>query len=144
MEAKKYFLVSPGDSAQHPRPFYWSLDIGDKWIGVARGVYREKHAKDLVIEVAEAHHLTQLNWRKTPFHNDELATGWLSRDGRFYGCPSVHHDVIAFCVLGIKVSDLENMGWTRVYSDRFTCEKRLSAEPKNWLSANGHKVYDSH
>ncbi len=129
MEAKKYFLVSPGDSAKHPRPYYWSLDIG---------------AKDLVIEVAEAHHLTQLDWRKTPFQNDELATGWLSRDGRFYGCPSVHHDVIAFCVLGIKVSDLENMGWTRVYSDRFTCEKRLSAEQRNWLSANGHKVYDSH
>lgn len=144
MEAKKYFLVSPGDATQRPRPFYWSLDIGDKWIGVARGVYRDKHEGDMIIEVAEARHLTQLDWRKTPFRNDELATGWLSRDGRFYGCPPVHHDVLAFCVLGTKVSDLENMGWTRVYSNRFTCEKRLSAEQRNWLSENGHKVYDSH
>ncbi|MBI5588152.1 MAG: hypothetical protein HY889_07290 [Deltaproteobacteria bacterium] len=144
MEVKKFFLVSPGDSTQKPRPFYWSLDIGDKWIGVARSVYREKHPEDIVKEVSEAHHLTQLDWRKTPFRNDELATGWLSRDGRFYGCPAVHHDVIAYCVLGMKVADLEEMGWARVYSNRFTCEKRLSAEQRNWLSENGHRVFDSH
>ncbi|MBI5643750.1 MAG: hypothetical protein HY954_09790 [Deltaproteobacteria bacterium] len=140
----KYFLVSPGSSAtQKPRPFYWSLDNGEKWIGVARSIWREKHEKDVIVESAEAQDLTELDWTKTPFHNDTLTSGWLSRDGRFYGCPQVNHDVLAYCVLGIKVGELEQMGWVRVYdSSRYTCEKRLSPEQANWLSENGYTVYD--
>lgn len=94
----------------------------------------------------EADHITRLDWRKTPFHNDRSTSGWLSRDGRFYGgCPSIHHDVIAHCVLGMKVGDMEDGGWARVYdSNRFTCEKRLSAEQRNWLLQKGHELSDSH
>lgn len=141
---QKFFLVSPGGSAsQKPRPFYWSLDIGEKWIGVARNIYREKHDDDLVKEAAEAAHLTDLDWTKTPFHNDDLPSGWLSRDGRFYGCPQVNHDVLAHCVLGQKVGDLEKFGWVRVFdSKRYTCERRISEEQSNWLSQNGYTIYD--
>jgi hypothetical protein len=140
----KYFLVSPGSSAsQKPRPFYWSLDIGEKWIGVARNIHREKHDYDLIVESSDAEDLTELDWRKTPFHNDDLASGWLSREGRFYGCPQVNHDVLAYCVLGLKVGEIERLGWVRVYdSKRYTCERRLSAEQSNWLSQNGYTIYD--
>lgn len=139
----KYYLISPGGT-EGSRRFYWSLDNGDTWIGIARGIYRQKHERDIVKEVVEARHITHLDWKKTPFRNDTLSTGWLSRDGRFYGCPAVFHDVIAYCVLGVKVSDLENAGWVRVHSNWFACEQRLSAEQRNWLSQNGHKIYDSH
>jgi hypothetical protein len=145
IDKKTYYLVSPGNTSNDKkRPFYWSLDIGDKWIGVARGIYRDKHSEDLVKEVQSAYSLTQLDWSKTPFRNDNLLTGWLSRDGRFYGCPAVFHDVLANCVLGIKVPELEDQGWARVHGTWFVCEKRLSAEQRNWLLQNGFTVYDSH
>lgn len=144
-EKKTYYLLSPGTaSVQNPRPYYWSLDNGDTWIGVARGIYRKKHEADLIKEVKEAASLTELDWTKTPFRNDNLLTGWLSRDGRFYGCPDVFHDVIAYCVLGMKVGDIEGLGWARVHGTWFVCERRLSAEQRNWLQENGFTVYDSH
>ncbi|MBI5561367.1 MAG: hypothetical protein HY894_00735 [Deltaproteobacteria bacterium] len=143
-EVKKYYLVSPGESKhQKPRPYYWSLDNGDVWIGVARGIWRQKHAEDVVAGTADAADLTRLDWTKTPFHNNVLTSGWLSRGGDFYGCPEMFHDIVAYIVIGMKVKELEEAGWVRVYnSERYVCEMRLSAEQKNWLSGNGHKIYD--
>lgn len=138
----KYYLVSPGAETQgrKKKPFYWSLDEGGHWTGVARGIQRPKDEKDIVKEVVDADHLTQLDWSKTPFFDNSLSTGWLSRDGRFYGCPAIHHDIMAFCVLGMKVPELERLGWVRVHPGWFTCEKRLSPEQMNWLSERGFPV----
>lgn len=143
-EVKTYYLVSPGVSKlEKPRPYYWSLDNGDNWIGVARGIWRQKHSDDVVVESAQAAHLTCLDWSKTPFYDNSLLSGWLSRDGGFYGCPEKYHDLAAYIIIGLKVKDLENTGWVRVHdSTRYVCEKRLSAEQKNWLSMNGFKIYD--
>lgn len=143
-EMKTYYLVSPG-TAKHekPRPYYWSLDIGDKWIGVARGIWRQKHIDDDVVESAQADHLTRLDWSKTPFHNNNLPTGWLSRDGDFYGCPELFHDLATYIIIGMKVSELEETGWVRVLSSsRYVCVKTLSDEQKNWLSMRGYNIYD--
>lgn len=141
----KYFLVSPGsDAEKSPRPFYWSVDNGDNWIGIARGIWRPKTNNDVVKEVVEAEDLTDLDWKKTPFQNNSLISGWLSRSGEFFGCPSKFHDIVAYCVLGTKVAELEKRGWVRIHdSNWFVCEHRLSAEQRNWLSMNGYKVLDS-
>ncbi|MBI5809931.1 MAG: hypothetical protein HZB21_01890 [Deltaproteobacteria bacterium] len=139
-----YFLVSPVNNNPGGRKhFFWMLDNVDTWIGVARGIWRPKHEADIIKETAKAEHITRLDWTKTPFHNDSLASGWLSRDGRFYGCPQIFHDIFAAIVLGIKVGELEKTGWVRVFdSNRFVCENRLSAEQKNWLSGNGYTILD--
>ena len=140
----KYYLVSPGETENEKvRPYYWSTDNGDKWIGIARGIWRTKHAADLITEVAEAEDLTELDWKKTPFRNDGLASGWLCRCGKFFGCPSCYHDIIAAVVIGIKVPELEKKGWVRIHDKgRIACDHRLSEEQKNWLSEHGHKVLD--
>ncbi len=152
----KYYLVSPGCELEkgsrgvsprkkNGREFYWMSDAGEKWEGVARGIHRPKHEKDVVKDIAEAGDITELDWTKTPFHDDTLRSGWLSRSGRFRGCPAVHHDVFARCVLGRTVGELERLGWARVLdSQRFVCEQRLSAEQKNWLLENGYNVLDIH
>jgi len=150
----KYYLVSPGcelektrrnASGVKRREFYWMEDAGEKWAGVARGIHRPKHARDIVGEVAEAVEITDLDWSKTPFFDNTLRSGWLSRTGRFWGCPAIHHDIFARCVLGMKVVDLERLGWARVLdSQRFVCEQRLSEDQRNWLSENGYEVLDCH
>lgn len=141
---KTYYLVSPGPSRnEKPRPYYWSLDIGDKWIGVARGIWRQKHAEDDIVESTQADHLTRLDWSKTPFHNNDLPSGWLSRDGVFYGCPELYHDLATYIIIGMKVGEMEDTGWVRVHnSTRYVCEKRLSDDQKNWLGMKGYKIYD--
>lgn len=141
-----YYLVIPGlHISEGKTSSYWMMDNGDTWINAANSHWKEKHELDRVLEVVKEEHHTLLNWTKTPFYGHDYISGWLSREGRFYGCPSNYHDVLAYCVLGMKVPELEKLGWVRVYSHNwFTCDHRLSAEQRNWLSESGHKVLDSH
>lgn len=146
MKNQTYYLVAPGCMEQGNRKsFFWSLDIGDKWIGVARNIYRPKHKDDIIQEAAEAGHITELDWTKTPFHDNTSSSGWLSPYGRFFGCPQIFHDLLANIVIGMKVAELERLGWVRVFdSQRFTCERRLSPEQRNWLSERGYRFTDSY
>jgi len=140
---RTYFLVRPGGRKKKDSGAFWMTDNGSCWVDVARSRWNDKHASDEVLESIEAEHFTLLDWRKTPFYNPEASSGWLSREGRFYGCPNYCHDVLAWCVLGMKVPELEQLGWVRIYSENwYVCQVRLSAEQKNWLSMNGHKVMD--
>ncbi|OAH23775.1 hypothetical protein AX289_25125 [Methylorubrum populi] len=45
--------------------------------------------------------------------------GWLSPDGRFYGCRFFAHDELAHSLLGKHVGELEEAGWIRVHADSF-------------------------
>jgi hypothetical protein len=45
--------------------------------------------------------------------------GWLSPDGKFYGCGFYGHDDIAHALLRKSVPMLEHEGWVRVHSDSF-------------------------
>lgn len=141
---KKYYLVSLGTYNKKPRQFFWMLDNGDTWIDLAdQSAWKDKNEADIIAEAIEAEHTTDLDWAKTPLLNDKSISGWLSRYGRFYGCPSYHHDNVAHLVLGMTVQELENRGWVRVFDERwFTCQQRLSAEQRNWLSENGYVVHD--
>ncbi|MBI5236403.1 MAG: hypothetical protein HY886_09190 [Deltaproteobacteria bacterium] len=144
-EPQTYYLVSPvNNNLAHSRHFFWMLDTSEnKWIGIARGIWREKHERDIVKETAKAEHLTLLDWKKTPFYDDKSRAGWLSRDGRFYGCPEVLHDTLAYCLFGVKVGELEKTGWVRVKNSYlYTCEQRLTPEQSNWLSGQGYKVIE--
>lgn len=140
---QKYYLVRPGGQKKPADKTYWMTDNGESWIEVGRSRWKDKHDKDEVIEIVAEEHFTLLDWRRTPYYNPEASSGWLSREGRFYGCPNYCHDVLAWCVLGVKVPELERLGWVRIYSENwYVCQTRLSAEQGNWLSMNGHKVTD--
>lgn len=139
-----YHLVSPHMRRDElPRPFFWMLDKGEHWLNIVKSLWREKHPEDVVTETVEVYHITELDWKKTPLHNQGLVSGWLSREGRFYGCPSWLHDMLAHCVLGMKVAELERIGWVRIHNPNwFVCQHRLSAEQRNYLSIQGCTVPD--
>lgn len=46
--------------------------------------------------------------------------GWISPDGRFYGCAFYSHDDIAYALLRRTPASLEFEGWVRVHSDSFS------------------------
>ena len=139
----KYFLVRPGGQKKPADKSFWMTDNGENWVEVARPGAVARHDGEPRARAGGRQAKTLLDWRKTPYYTPEASSGWLSREGRFYGCPTFCHDVLAWCVLGIKVPELERLGWVRIYSETwYVCQVRLSAEQSNWLSLNGHKVTD--
>lgn len=145
---EKYFLVSPGeerakklrDGAQR---FLWMRETDGQWVRIVNQSWRERHKSDIIQLCSIVESPLLLDWSRAYLHNNSYQSGWLNRDGRFYGCPENYHDKLAYFVLCIKVGELEQTGWVRVNNPvYYTHEKRLSEEQKNWLSTNGHKVYD--
>lgn len=141
----KFYLVAPGErKSGGSQDFFWMQDNGEYWIHIVKGEWRKKHDDDEVIECSLTDEVTELDWSKTPLHCSSYTSGWLCRSGRFYGCPPYYHDKLAAYVLGTKVPHLEKTGWVRVWDrNRYTCDHRLSAEQKNWLSENGYKLFES-
>lgn len=153
----KFFLVAPGGRKKLAggrsffrvpikggRELFWMEDKGESWSHLLKSEVVAKHPDDEVYECSLVDCTTELDWTKTPLHNDGLTSGWLCRSGRFYGCPTLYHDKLASLMLGMKVGDLEKMGWVRVLNKNYyTCLHRLSEEQKNWLSQNGHKVLEA-
>jgi len=139
-----YYLVSPAASKDiTPRPFFWMKDGGDRWIHFVEGCWPFKNEADIIAEIVHTDDVTDLDWSMTPLYDSDSNAGWLSREGRFYGCPENYHDKFAAYVLGIKVPDLEETGWTRLLdSGNYTNMHRLSLEQCNWLSTKGYKVYE--
>ncbi len=143
---EKYFLVSPHADADRPKKyFYWMRqnENEDNWVQFVHGIWRPKDNQDIIKLCSLTDHTTVLDWSDTWLYRPESHSGWLTRDGRFYGCPSNYHDQLAAYVIGIKTAEAEAAGWVRVKDSKYyDCLTRLSPEQKNWLSMHGHKVYD--
>ncbi|GMR04274.1 MAG: hypothetical protein BMS9Abin23_0166 [Thermodesulfobacteriota bacterium] len=140
-----YYLVCPVvDDSNEPGPCYWMRDGGDRWNNFVKGEWPVKKDNDLVKEKLRVGHVSELDWHETPLRDPSSSSGWLSRGGRYFGCPSYWHDKFAPYVLGISVDEMEAQGWVRVNDSKYyTCEKELSAEQKNWLAHKGYKIYSS-
>ncbi len=138
-----YYLVSLAeDKDMTQRPFFWMRDSGDKWENFVKGKYPAKDALDIISKKVDIDEITDLDWSRTPLYNSEYKAGWLSREGRFYGCPAYYHDKLAAYVLGIKVDKLETTGWARIFGcNNYSSTRRLSFDQHGWLRRNGYTVY---
>ncbi len=139
-----YFLVSPVEcEGISPRPFYWMRDGGDRWVNFVKGNWPIKSNGDIVLDRVRTGDMTELDWGRTPLYKKNSSSGWLSREGRFYGCPENYHDKFAAYVLGIKVHKLESTGWARILDCKsYSSEKNLSQEQNGWLTRKGYRIYD--
>lgn len=66
--------------------------------------------------------------------------GWISPDGRFYGCRFYAHDDLAYSLLRRTPYALEQDGWVRVHSDTFRAEddiRRVTSRQQRTLLALG-------
>jgi len=139
-----YYLVSLAeDKDMTHRPFFWMKDYGDRWENFVKGQYPFKDASDIISERVDADEKTELDWSKTPLYDSDSKSGWLSRDGTFYGCPGYYHDKFAAYVFGIKVEKLEKTGWARILGcNSYSSTRRLSRDQNRWLRRNSYKVND--
>jgi len=101
-----------------------------------------KEPEDKVFEQVEADY-DDLDHKKTGLFLEKSEAGWLSRSAIWYPCDYTCHDNYAERILKDTTKRLEAAGWARVrgLSD-WHCERRLSADQRNWLLNQGHKVED--
>ena len=95
---------------------------------------------------------------KEYYISDNYKTGWLDRNGRFYGCAYEDHSFVARMCFHKEEKELEEEGWIKItkscYGNSFftsidgtldyyyLVDWDMTAEQKNWLSLNGFKDPD--
>ena len=101
-----------------------------------------KSPEDKVFESVEAEY-EDLDHKKTGLFLEESSTGWLGRSGDWHPCEFTHHDNYAELVLRSTTKLLNATGWVRVYGVKdWHCDRRLTAEQRNWLLRYGYEVTD--
>lgn len=51
--------------------------------------------------------------------SDKFKTGWLDRNGNFFGCDYMEHEFVAYYVFHKEEHELEELGWVKIYKDVF-------------------------
>ncbi|MBQ3493852.1 MAG: hypothetical protein IJA69_00380 [Clostridia bacterium] len=69
------------------------------------------------LEKSYAESFFHLDWTNTAIFSQHYKTGWLSPDGKFFGCDFHFHDDQAFLVHKQNEDDLEKQGWIKISYD---------------------------
>lgn len=77
-------------------------------------------------KVVEAEDWDDLDYSYLLNPNSDL--GWISPDGRFYGCSYSDHDAVAERVLKKTDALLESEGWIKVFFDSWNRERKWYSE----------------
>ena len=118
----------------------WQQSTGDKWTNF-NGGWCPKDQTDVILETALASDVHELDWRKTDLVSDKHTSGWLDREGRFTGCESTSHDLVADLVFGKSVDEMETSGMVRIYDkELWACERRMSPEQRNYMLHAGFDI----
>jgi len=120
---------------------WWVEDNGEYWINY-RGSLVPKHKDDEVLDICVVENITDLDWSVTGLIEDQTNCGWLSREGKWYGCSHMGHRMVAQWVLNSTEKKLGQSGWIRVWhKDDWGCELRgITESQRSWLENHGHEV----
>jgi hypothetical protein len=135
-----------------PSAVYWVRDIGSEsyWMNMVGGMI-PKGKSDTILDTKIVESYDDLDWSVTGYLVTDTVCGWLSPEGKWYGCTNENHDLIADLILKRSRRELDRAGWVKVYGRKsnspggysWECERRLTPEQRNWLSYEGHTVRDS-
>ena len=70
--------------------FWWELE-GNKLYNMSGGHQLAEWFNIKDEDIVEAKDWEYLDWIGTDIFNDNLKTGWINRDGKFYGCGCEWH-----------------------------------------------------
>lgn len=120
---------------------WWEID-GNRLVNQAGGWHHYEPSPD--DKIVEAESFDDLDY--SYLLNPKSEYGWVSPDGRFYGCDYHQHETIADHILHMPGSELERKGWVKIYMDSFKrtkdwwCMKYLTEYQKATLEKHGFKV----
>ncbi len=120
---------------------YWWRDCNDVWMNEA-GKRLQKSSKIVVVERSRHSEYDDLDHSKTSLLDPHSKMGWLSPQGKFYGCAPRLHDTLARLVIHQKVALMEAAGWFRI-QQKLIGKRFPTAAQRNWASLNGREFEDS-
>ena len=126
-------------------PYWWEYDDSTpinnarlKNIGLG-----QNSGNDLTgYEIIEADSWYDLDWKGTKVYSPEYFTGWVSPDGKFYGCDYEYHLEQALFVHKTTMRDLEERGFIKITkklrSDEYMVLNTAKITPKQfkWFKDN--------
>ncbi len=121
---------------------YWMEEWDEEYWRNINGGRTPRSPEDKVFENMDADY-EDLDHTKTGLFLETSDAGWLDRRGVWHPCGSTHHDNYAELVLRSTTKLLNATGWVRVYGVKdWHCDRRLSADQRNWLLHHSYKVED--
>lgn len=127
---------------------YWWEDGGAFWINSAGGRCH-KSKNDVILQTVQSA-FEDLDWTITSYVEPDSKTGWLSPDGKYWGCSTQNHRSVADLVLKSSSEKLLDQGWVKVnginapggaFCDFFN-EKPLNDIQRKFLIDNGYHGYE--
>lgn len=102
--------------------FWWELDIttpikSATIYNMGMGKNTDRDVSEL--EICEAKDWTYLNWEGTKILDNNLNTGWLDRQGNFYGCDYRYHRLQAELIHNADEETLEYRGYVKITKTAF-------------------------
>lgn len=134
---KYALLIVPGMGC------YWWRDTGTQWVheDTLHRFPKTRNPAIQVVEEAEASSFAKLDHTKTDLYKPESECGWLSPNGKFFGCASQEHDRLARLVIGVPVPNLEKSGWARVQRT-IMIDRDPTDKQRNWAYLNGRVFHN--
>lgn len=94
--------------------FWWEIE-DDKLYNMVGGHQLADWYKIEDEDVVEVNDWKDLDWIGTEIYDDTLKTGWINRDGKFFGCGSQWHSRQSEFIHNKTERELELLGWIKVY-----------------------------
>ena len=135
-ELRRYCLLKQYEDV------YWVEDAGARWENYSGG-WQSKASIDVIKETTVAMGFEDLDWAKTSLINNDYDSGWLSPGGRFYGCRTQNHLMIARLITGMAHPD--EVGWCKLNGkncpDGFDYFHTIALTEAQtiWLDKNGYR-----
>ena len=95
--------------------------FGEIWINVIHGGWCTKNKNDKILKIADYPDKDSfIDYYRQEIYSylikEDSDLGWLSPDGRFYGCDWADHEMVATEYFGRRdACELEKEGWVRVF-----------------------------
>jgi len=126
-------------------PYWWEYDESTPVNNaVLKNFYMGKNSgNDLTgYEIVEAKSWFDLDWKGTTVYSDIYYTGWLSPNGKFFGCDYECHEEQAMFVHKTNLTDLEEKGFIKITKKLRTNEYivlndcNVTLQQYNWFKKN--------
>ena len=98
--------------------FWWELE-GKKLYNMSGGHQLAEWFNIKPDDIVEVNDWDDLDWTGTEIYNNDLKTGWIDRNGIFYGCGYEWHSKQADFIHKKTQRDLEILGYVKVYKSNF-------------------------
>ena len=125
----------------------WLKDCGKMWEDVYGSTWPKRGDEHVLETVSlDADDFKRLDWKKSSFYIEDGTSGWLDRDGNFWGCRYGGHSALARWVIQQDYYEMEKAGWVHVdcAGGKGLSTFRVSGEPTPaqdaWLEAHGHDL----